>query len=414
MTKRELFELMMELYRHCGYSATALYDVEEDIQLLDLRPRLNNAPPENLQRFARYLIRDLKPQTCCLMEDELGVCYTMVRFPEPLAQECHCRILSLGPLLVRPVESADFQRTMQKHDVSPGFQADFLEFLNQIPLIYSRDLWNHYLAFYLTRLFESPPHFLHVDSEKNLWAFLSPDSSDYSVPHQPELSLKAIEERYRLESLLLHAVSAGQTEEAARLHYQFMQHRLAPRGSSVIRDRKNILITFNTLLRKAAERGGVHPLHIDNLSRQLAIQIESALSLDYLDSLSPTMVRKYCLLVKNYSRRPYSSMVQTCMDHIDFYYNSELSLSSLARMCSVSESHLCAAFKKETGSTITDYINGTRIRQALTLLNISSLSIGEIAGRCGFSDANYFSRIFKKNQGMTPREYRDRVHGKSV
>ena len=74
--------------------------------------------------------------------------------------------------------------------------------------------------------------------------------------------------------------------------------------------------------------------------------------------------------------------------------------------CSVSSSYLSALFKKETSMTVTDYIHYTRIRQALFLLNVSGLSVGEIASRCGFSDANYFTRTFKKLQGKTPKSYR--------
>lgn len=78
-------------------------------------------------------------------------------------------------------------------------------------------------------------------------------------------------------------------------------------------------------------------------------------------------------------------------------------------MCSVTGSYLSTLFKKETGVTITDYINTTRIRQSLILLNSTNLSISEIAARCGFVDANYYSRIFKKFQGKTPKHYRESV-----
>ena len=59
--------------------------------------------------------------------------------------------------------------------------------------------------------------------------------------------------------------------------------------------------------------------------------------------------------------------------------------------------------------TVTDCINKTRIRQALILLNTSELSIGDIASRCGFPDANYFSRVFRRQQGLSPKQYRDRI-----
>ena len=97
------------------------------------------------------------------------------------------------------------------------------------------------------------------------------------------------------------------------------------------------------------------------------------------------------------------------MDYIDFHYIEELSLGILAQKHSVSASYLSGLFKKETDMTITDYINTTRIRQALILLNTTSLSVGAIASRCGFPDSNYFTRTFKKHQGITPRAYRESI-----
>lgn len=235
------------------------------------------------------------------------------------------------------------------------------------------------------------------------------DYSDYSIPDTPDVALDIIEERYRWEDEMLAAVSAGNLSGAMEAHYHFTRYKLLSRSSDPVRDRKNILFTFNTLLRKAVQAGHVHPLHIDNLSRQFAIQIENAFSLEQLDTLSQNMLRKYCILVNNYSRQSNSPLVQTCMDYIDFHYNEDLSLTALAHHHNASASYLSGLFKKETGMTITDYINTTRIRQSLIFLNITNLPISVIASRCGFSDSNYFTRIFKRQLGITPKIYRKYV-----
>lgn len=212
---------------------------------------------------------------------------------------------------------------------------------------------------------------------------------------------------------MLAAVAAGNFKRATDAHFHFRQYRLLPRVPDPVRNQKNLMITFNTLLRKTVQASQVHPLHIDNLSQQFAIQIESLLTLDQLRSLSVTMLRKYCLLVNNYSRQSYSQLVRSCMDYIDFHYNEALSLTILAQKNAVSASYLSGLFKKENGMTLTDYINTTRIRQALILLNTTSLSVGTIAARCGFPDSNYFTRTFKKYQGKTPKAYREFIWGYS-
>lgn len=56
--------------------------------------------------------------------------------------------------------------------------------------------------------------------------------------------------------------------------------------------------------------------------------------------------------------------------------------------------------------TVTDFINRTRITHAIAKLAKSTLSIQDIAEQCGFTDGNYFTRTFRKVNGMTPNEYR--------
>jgi len=66
-------------------------------------------------------------------------------------------------------------------------------------------------------------------------------------------------------------------------------------------------------------------------------------------------------------------------------------------------------FKKETGTTLTDYIHTVRMRKALTFLNGTSLSIQTIASVCGYSDLNYFIRIFKRRYGLSPKQYQKSI-----
>jgi len=63
-------------------------------------------------------------------------------------------------------------------------------------------------------------------------------------------------------------------------------------------------------------------------------------------------------------------------------------------------------FRKETGQTATDYVNLRRGRMACRLLGTTQLQVQTIALRCGIPDVNYFSKLFKKYMGRTPKEYR--------
>ena len=100
------------------------------------------------------------------------------------------------------------------------------------------------------------------------------------------------------------------------------------------------------------------------------------------------------------------------INHICLYLTDDLSLKALAEEFSISPSYLSSLFKKETGSTLTDFVNKKRIENAVFLLNSTDLQIQSIAAASGVADLNYFTRLFKRNMGRTPSEYREMIHQK--
>ncbi len=341
------------------------------------------------------------------VEDEFRLFYSFYKVPEPRKELCQTDVICLGPLLFRPITPKLLEQLMEESHISKEWESDLKEYINRIPMPGPFDNWEAVTAYFFSFLAGGP-----VETQTILYKDLPQyhhSYVNYAITSPPNVAMKSIEERYHLENDLLNAVSVGNTEQALALHLQFKQYKLTPRTADPVRQRKNFLIIFNTLLRKSAENGHVHPLHIDNLSTQIAIQIETMFSISALDSYSMTMIRKYCMLVKNYSRRSYSSLIQTCLDYIDFHYAEDLSLDLMAKLCSVSSTYLSSLFKKEVSMTLTDYINSTRIRQSLILLNTTSLSVQEIALHCGFSDSNYYTRTFKKFQGQSPKGYRETI-----
>ncbi len=87
-------------------------------------------------------------------------------------------------------------------------------------------------------------------------------------------------------------------------------------------------------------------------------------------------------------------------------YNTVLTTAELAKHFHLTEQYFCHIFKRETGQTPIDYINRYRVEKAAVFLKRTDQSITDIALRVGFEDSNYFSRVFKKYMGRTPREYR--------
>lgn len=95
-------------------------------------------------------------------------------------------------------------------------------------------------------------------------------------------------------------------------------------------------------------------------------------------------------------------------DYIDLHYSQKITLDDLAGHFFINKFYLSRLFKEQFGTSVNNYLLQVRTTQAKQLLRFSDLSIEQIGQKCGMDDANYFSRMFKKMEGITPGEYRRR------
>ncbi len=93
---------------------------------------------------------------------------------------------------------------------------------------------------------------------------------------------------------------------------------------------------------------------------------------------------------------------------IDEHLRDKLYVEDLARLVHVNDQYLMRLFKKETGMSLTQYINEQRILKASHLLKHSDYNINYVADLVGYENLSYFARSFKKSTGFTPSEYRNR------
>lgn len=101
--------------------------------------------------------------------------------------------------------------------------------------------------------------------------------------------------------------------------------------------------------------------------------------------------------------------LQKAVTYMDADLTADLSLNALAQYLNVNASYLSNLFKKEAGQTLTEYVNRKRIKHGLLLLNSTTMQIQTIAQYCGIPDVNYFTKLFKKYVGKTPKEYRKSI-----
>ena len=361
---------------------------------------------EEYLSIQEWLLTHCMPNTIYLLRDNFLLSYVIFKLPNEYLDKGEYVIL--GPLLFSPLSNETFLKLSHKHKWSSNIQNQFLSFYEKITIFPSED---RFIAFIISLLKSIMGDNIYIHRLKLLEKEIQMnmlDTVDLCSDIDPNLSL--IQNRYHTENDLLDAVKHGNYAKAVLYHKKFTQYHIKPRVTNLLRNEQNMLIIFNSLLRKAVEETQVHPYHIDILSKRFAIKIEACTNSEQLSSLANEMLHKYCILVQNHSLAHYSSIIQKCITYIEFHYTENLTLDVITHELNLSKSYLSNLFKKEVGITITDFIHKTQLRHALQLLNATNLPIHDIALECGFDDINYFSRVFKKYQGQTPSNYRKIIH----
>lgn len=107
-----------------------------------------------------------------------------------------------------------------------------------------------------------------------------------------------------------------------------------------------------------------------------------------------------------------SFIVKNALHYIEENYTQKLTLCEVAEKTYVSQWHLSKLLNRHTGQSFSDILNHVRIEHAKELLKDPSLRIGDISEQVGFLDLAHFSRVFKKQEGVSANEYRNKVLGK--
>lgn len=110
--------------------------------------------------------------------------------------------------------------------------------------------------------------------------------------------------------------------------------------------------------------------------------------------------------------RPVNPFLARAMEHIQNFYSEKLTLDQIASAAGMSERHLTRLFSDSLGMTAQEYIAMLRLKKAKELLETSSLDITGIAQACGYGTSQYFTTCFSRSEAITPKKYRELVHGR--
>jgi len=343
-----------------------------------------------------------EPKTVYKFTDGFGLKYKYM-----LLSQDDGRIFTVGPYVSSAPSQSMLLEIGERNQVSPKQQRYLAEYYDSLPHLQDSSQLFTMLDTFLERVWEQPS-FAIID-RKDSGSAPSPINESESRDGFDDIliNMKAMEKRYEFENGLMEAVSLGQLHKEGQLLGAFSGEVFEKRVADPMRNVQNYCIIMNTLLRKAAERGGVHPLYLDRVSSEYALKIEQLGSVENSKPLMCEMFRAYCRLVRKHSIKGYSLLVQKTVVIIDSDLSANLQLSSLAAIQGVSAGYLSSMFRREVGKTVSEYIREKRVRHAAHLLATTQLQIQTVALHCGILDVQYFSKIFKRETGKTPKEYRE-------
>lgn len=340
----------------------------------------------------------MEPNTIYRLVDRFGCRYVFFELPDEEPRS----VFVIGPYLQESLTSHQMLERMEEIGIPPQNHRLAEDFYASVPVLTEDSTAFALIDAFAERIWGADAY-NSIDVNHEILNVVPQEISD---ANEAQETMRAMEQRYAYENEMMRAVSMGQTHKAEMMLASVSLQTVVSRFPDALRNMRNYCVILNTLFRKAAEQGGVHPMYLENLSASYARKIEQQTSAAAAQRLMIEMAHAYCRLVKRYSTKEYSLPVQKAILQIDTDLSADLSLKALAEKQNINASYLSALFKKETGQTVTDYVNQRRVRYAIHLLSTTKLQVKTVAQHCGIQDINYFSKIFKKYTLSTPKEYR--------
>lgn len=400
-------EFVKKTLSHFKIKTYFISEMPKDISEIDMGLRRLLGVESECFFSSAFINKEVKSNVIYKLKDRFYCNYYILRLPATLDNT----FMLIGPYTTKDIDGEDIMYFTETYSLPPQIYNVLEKIFYNIPYLANESVILILLNTFGEILWGGVEYFSVESMEYPLNEFPTYPGGSHTNPAYEHTDvtniMKAVEGRYATENQLLRAVSLGSVHKAELMLSELHTTIYEKRNSNPIRNMQNYCIIMNTLLRKSVESSTVHPFYIDKISSDFAHRIEQVASMESARRLQKEMVHKYCLLVKNHSMKGYSLLVQKTITAIDADLTADLRLNTLASGLNVNASYLSTLFKRETGSTLTDYVNEKRIQHGILLLHSTSLQIQTIAAYCGIPDVNYFTKLFKKKLGKTPKEYRE-------
>ena len=136
-------------------------------------------------------------------------------------------------------------------------------------------------------------------------------------------------------------------------------------------------------------------------------ELEKLSSVEDIGAWLSALLHRFIDYSFDFSHIKHSDVVFKVAEYVKNRFAEKLSLDEIAEHVSLSKSYLSRIFKEETGESLSSYINKVRIDKAKLMLLDNGCPLVDVASLCGFEDQSYFTKVFKRLVGVSPKRYRE-------
>lgn len=173
-----------------------------------------------------------------------------------------------------------------------------------------------------------------------------------------------------------------------------------------LRNLKYHMIISVAMITRFCINGGMPSEEAYNLSDSYILKTDECLCEEEIHKIHSEMITSFTKKMNSIkTRNIYSKQIVKAINYINSHITEKIMIQEVADFLSLSVSYLSRLFKSEVGLNISEYIIKQKIKAAAGMLRSSSQSSTEISYILHFSSQSYFTKVFKKYTGMTPKEY---------
>jgi YesN/AraC family two-component response regulator len=213
---------------------------------------------------------------------------------------------------------------------------------------------------------------------------------------------------YEKELVLLDLLKKGDVDGVRKKSLEIFKTRIhnAHLSANILRQRKYEFVAAAAVLSRFSIEAGLDVETSFSLSDAYIRSVDQAISEEEVLRLLQKMPLDFTERIRVLKKITLSGIIKRSVEYIEKNLHYDISLNDLANLTEKNASYLSTLFKKEIGMSMNSYVIKKRLEEAALILSESEVPVSEIATTLSFGSQSYFTLLFKKHYGKTPKEYR--------